>query len=379
MPSVEEEIDAVLHLEPEYRQLFLAGRLGNAPQFDKLIKNYRREHKWSERFLQPVFILGMIPVGLVFLILGFTYITVIVDFLVPELWPEWKYLFLFLVVVYHILIILMLWSYLRTVFSSPGYVPLNFIVTNHIANATPAPPARRRSQPNLGTPEEEKRVGGVGEDEVVTIIDDTGQEIVLSEISRVESSDGIAEVAEEGEFQAAPGNSHVVELGEMGRDAAEIKLVGDGALGRDAMPVQTRKGGGSRVCGKCNKPKPDRSHHCRICKKCILKMDHHCPWVNNCVGWNNYKFFILFVMWTCVLAIFTAMLVFPHILGTGFVSDVALSLSLSLSLLLLWCIPSFSFSHAIPATSLVSSPPWFISHSLCFFYLISFSPFLQLT
>lgn len=31
-----------------------------------------------------------------------------------------------------------------------------------------------------------------------------------------------------------------------------------------------------RVCSKCCLPKPNRAHHCSVCQKCILKMDHHC-------------------------------------------------------------------------------------------------------
>ena len=65
-------------------------------------------------------------------------------------------------------------------------------------------------------------------------------------------------------------------------------------------------GEGWRTCRKCRCGKPPRTHHCSVCRRCVMKMDHHCPWVNTCVGFHNYKFFCLFLIYLAAGCAFTA-------------------------------------------------------------------------
>ncbi|KAF8636073.1 hypothetical protein AX17_003780 [Amanita inopinata Kibby_2008] len=58
----------------------------------------------------------------------------------------------------------------------------------------------------------------------------------------------------------------------------------------------------NRYCTRDCIVKPHRAHHCRNCGTCVLKYDHHCPWIGQCVGARNHKFFLNF---TQAVAIFT--------------------------------------------------------------------------
>ncbi|CAA3023672.1 probable S-acyltransferase 14 [Olea europaea subsp. europaea] len=67
-----------------------------------------------------------------------------------------------------------------------------------------------------------------------------------------------------------------------------------------------------RFCRKCNQLKPPRCHHCSVCGKCVLKMDHHCVWVVNCVGALNYKYFLLFLFYTFLETSLVTLSLLPH-------------------------------------------------------------------
>jgi len=66
------------------------------------------------------------------------------------------------------------------------------------------------------------------------------------------------------------------------------------------LTQEVKNSGERRHCKWCLKFKPDRCHHCRVCKMCILRMDHHCPWIYNCVGFRNHKYFFLLLLYAAI-------------------------------------------------------------------------------
>ena len=62
-----------------------------------------------------------------------------------------------------------------------------------------------------------------------------------------------------------------------------------------------------QLCPDCEVIRTPRSRHCGICDQCVERYDHHCPWLNTCVGVGNHRPFIFFI--------FFLMVTLGHVLG----------------------------------------------------------------
>lgn len=165
--------------------------------------------------------LGSVMILLVLAVVGFTYYAVVVT----NYWPAVlagganSYSSIAILILFHILLVMLLWSYFSAVLTDPGSAPLNW-------------------RPDVD--------------------EESGDPFVFSSLELNKPMLNFQQTA-------SPVGSGIQKI---------------------------------RYCRKCNLLKPPRCHHCSACGRCILKMDHHCVWVVNCVGALNYKFFLLFLFYT---------------------------------------------------------------------------------
>ena len=61
----------------------------------------------------------------------------------------------------------------------------------------------------------------------------------------------------------------------------------------------------NNYCPYCKCQKTIKVKHCHICKRCVDGFDHHCNWIDNCVGDKNIGRFIFFIIIVIINLIFS--------------------------------------------------------------------------
>ena len=99
-----------------------------------------------------------------------------------------------------------------------------------------------------------------------------------------------------------------------------------------------------QICPECVTRRPPRARHCQSCNKCVEKFDHHCPWINNCIGARNLGVFYSFLLITFVFIVYTGFMCTDYILENGLVSKAYIAAFYAI----------ISFSFIIPLFLLIS-------------------------
>lgn len=86
-----------------------------------------------------------------------------------------------------------------------------------------------------------------------------------------------------------------------------------------------------QVCVVCRARREMRSHHCKECGRCVRRLDHHCPWIDNCVGLGNQRLFYCFIVVLLATLLWLYLVVFEYLFdavriqqrnGAGFIDMV---------------------------------------------------------
>ncbi|XP_075259566.1 palmitoyltransferase ZDHHC14-like isoform X2 [Convolutriloba macropyga] len=78
-------------------------------------------------------------------------------------------------------------------------------------------------------------------------------------------------------------------------------------------------------CDTCKLWRPPRASHCSRCNNCIESFDHHCPYMGNCIGKRNYRYFFMYLLSMTTLLLYALVFSAYHLIHTFITEDQLIS------------------------------------------------------
>ncbi|KZT00277.1 zf-DHHC-domain-containing protein [Laetiporus sulphureus 93-53] len=248
-------------------------------------------------------------------------------------------------VVFCVLGLMMLWSYMKVVLTSPGLAKQYVQPSPRPVFDNAVPTWWDSTRDLMGAsyqyvPPQQTQMNGTQYD------------------SNYSNADASASAPADGEVNAGMTDAIPAAAGAHVENAKGIVQAETNKVSSQALPMMfTRRPSQDpvllpeyRYCYKEGFVKPPRAHHCRACGTCVLRYDHHCPWIGQCVGARNHRFFVIFIEWGLLFCLWTFSTTMAEVIrsGTRFSTvDPQIIVIIALSALFAFFTSALLGSHAI--------------------------------